>query len=104
MNHATYRYISQCHGVAGSNRCRGTAHQCVPGRYALGRDNVPPLPIRVLKQGDVSGSIWIVFQTLYRCWYAIFAAFPVKDSIMLLVAATAVPRRYAPRIVASAGL
>src|SRR5690606_2714858 len=80
-----------------------TGHQRRACRHALGRDDVATLAVGVLDQGQVRGTVRIVFQPLDHARHAILVALEIDHAVALLVTAAHVASRDATRIVATAG-
>ncbi|EST15125.1 hypothetical protein EDP1_3051 [Pseudomonas putida S610] len=105
VNGATYWNVAQLQGVTGLDWGQGTCDQLVASAHAFRGDDVATLTVCVAQQGDVSSTVWIVFDTLDSGWDAIFVvATEVDQTVMLLMTTTYVTRSDAAIVVTTTRL
>src|SRR5215472_14646984 len=104
VNDRADRDVPQRHGVARLDRRIGARAHLVAGLRALGRENVAPLAVRVLDEGDVAGAVRVVLEPLDDARQPVLVALEVDDAVLLTRAAAVVAGGDAPEVVAAAGL
>ena len=90
MDFQATRDVGERHRVAQLRRSVGTADDLGADLQAVGCEDVVLLPVGVLDQGDVAGTVGIVFDRLHGRFDAVLQALEVDDAEKPLVPAAAV--------------
>src|SRR5215469_13596656 len=98
------RHVAQRHRVARLDRRIGSRAHFIAGLRALGCQDVAPLAVQVLDEGDVAGAVRVVLEPLDDAGDAVLVALEVDDAVLLARAAALVARGDAAEVVAPAGL
>src|SRR5262249_42646143 len=100
----TQRDLPQRHAVADARLDLLAALHHVADAQPLGGQDVGPLAVGVLDQGDPGRPVGVVLDAQDGGGHAVLAALEVDDAVHLLVAAAAEPRGDDALVVAAAGL
>jgi hypothetical protein len=93
VNQRARRDVPERQGIARFNVSRRACDHLFAQLKLRGCEDIPFLPIRIVKQGDPRGSIRVIFNGSYSGGYLSFVPFEVDDSILFLVGSPFMPSR-----------
>src|SRR5215831_796277 len=104
MDERAHRDVAQRHGIAGlDRRVRARAH-LIARLHALGCEDVAPLAVGILDEGNVARAVRVVLQALDDTGNTVLVALEVDKAVLLARAAAVMARGDAAGVVAPAGL
>src|ERR1700756_498747 len=92
VDERAHRDVAQRHGVAGlDGRIRARAH-LIARLHSLGSEDVAPLAVGILDEGDVARAVRVVLQALDHAGDTVLVALEVDEAVLLARAAAVMAR------------